>query len=89
MADKPAATLLHLGPGLGNGLANLHNAKRARTPMVNIVGRGAPDVALGQAHDDRRRGVLGRRRSHRRGAPCARQYRDPDSSGRRGLDGPV
>ena len=31
MADKPAATLLHLGPGLGNGLANLHNAKRART----------------------------------------------------------
>ena len=38
MADKPAATLLHLGPGLGNGLANLHNARRARTPMVNIVG---------------------------------------------------
>ncbi|MEZ5894127.1 MAG: acetolactate synthase large subunit, partial [Parvularculaceae bacterium] len=38
MADKPAATLLHLGPGLGNGLANLHNAKRARTPLVNIVG---------------------------------------------------
>ncbi|MBO9352383.1 acetolactate synthase large subunit [Bordetella petrii] len=38
MADKPAATLLHLGPGLGNGLANLHNAKRARTPMINVVG---------------------------------------------------
>lgn len=38
MADKPAATLLHLGAGLGNGLANLHNAKRARTPMVNIAG---------------------------------------------------
>jgi acetolactate synthase-1/2/3 large subunit len=38
MADKPAATLLHLGPGLGNGLANLHNAKRARTPLINIVG---------------------------------------------------
>ena len=38
MADKPAATLLHLGSGLGNGLANLHNAKRARSPMVNIVG---------------------------------------------------
>ncbi|MYZ41555.1 acetolactate synthase large subunit [Schauerella aestuarii] len=38
MADRPAATLLHLGPGLGNGLANLHNAKRARTPVVNIVG---------------------------------------------------
>ena len=38
MADKPASTLLHLGPGLANGLANLHNANRARTPMVNIVG---------------------------------------------------
>src|SRR5579863_3246689 len=38
MAGTPAATLLHLGPGLGNGLANLHNARRASTPMVNIVG---------------------------------------------------
>ncbi|HEV8029038.1 MAG TPA: acetolactate synthase large subunit, partial [Stellaceae bacterium] len=38
MAGKPAATLLHLGPGLGNGLANLHNARRAQTPIVNIVG---------------------------------------------------
>jgi acetolactate synthase-1/2/3 large subunit len=38
IAGRPAATLLHLGPGLGNGLANLHNARRARTPIVNIVG---------------------------------------------------
>jgi acetolactate synthase-1/2/3 large subunit len=38
MADRPAATLLPLGPGLSNGLANLHNARRARSPMVNIVG---------------------------------------------------
>jgi acetolactate synthase-1/2/3 large subunit len=38
MAGKPAATLLHCGSGLGNGLANLHNAKRAHTPVVNIVG---------------------------------------------------
>ena len=38
MAGTPAATLLHLGPGLGNGLANLHNARRAQTPIVNIVG---------------------------------------------------
>ena len=38
MADRPAATLLHLGPGLGNGLANLHNARKAKTPVVNIVG---------------------------------------------------
>lgn len=38
MAGKPAATLLHLGPGLANGIANLHNARRARTPLVNVVG---------------------------------------------------
>ena len=38
MAGRPAATLLHLGPGLGNGLANLHNARRARVPVVTIVG---------------------------------------------------
>jgi acetolactate synthase I/II/III large subunit len=38
IARKPAATLLHLGPGLANGLANLHNARRARTPIVNLVG---------------------------------------------------
>jgi acetolactate synthase-1/2/3 large subunit len=38
MTSKPAATLLHLGPGLGNGIANLHNARKARTPIVNIVG---------------------------------------------------
>src|ERR687896_653162 len=41
MADKPASTLLHLGPGLANGLANVHNARRANTPMVNIVGNHA------------------------------------------------
>src|SRR4051812_3133206 len=38
MAGGPAATLLHLGPGLGNGIANLHNARRGRTPLVNVVG---------------------------------------------------
>ncbi len=38
MAGKPAATLLHLGPGLGNGFANLHNAKRAHSRMINLVG---------------------------------------------------
>jgi acetolactate synthase-1/2/3 large subunit len=38
MADRPAAVLLHLGPGLGNGLANLHNARRARVPMVVVIG---------------------------------------------------
>src|ERR1700757_185463 len=38
LLGRPAATLLHLGPGLANGLANLHNARRARSPIVNIVG---------------------------------------------------
>jgi acetolactate synthase-1/2/3 large subunit len=38
MTGKPAVTLTHLGPGLGNGLANLHNAKKARSPVVNVVG---------------------------------------------------
>jgi acetolactate synthase-1/2/3 large subunit len=38
MAEKPACALLHLGPGLANGLANLHNARRAATPIVNVVG---------------------------------------------------
>lgn len=38
MAGKPAVTLLHLGPGLGNGLANLHNARRAGSPIINMVG---------------------------------------------------
>jgi acetolactate synthase I/II/III large subunit len=38
MTAWPAATLLHLGPGLANGLANLHNARRAHTPIVNVIG---------------------------------------------------
>src|SRR5450755_1205103 len=41
IAGRPAAVLLHLGPGLANGLANLHNARRARTPVVTIVGAHA------------------------------------------------
>ncbi|MFA5180192.1 MAG: acetolactate synthase large subunit [Syntrophales bacterium] len=38
MREYPAMTLLHLGPGLANGIANLHNARRARTPIVNVIG---------------------------------------------------
>lgn len=38
MSGKPAVTLLHLGPGLANGTANIHNAQRAYSPMVNLVG---------------------------------------------------
>lgn len=39
MADKPAATLLHLGPGLSNGSANLHNARKAKSGIVNVIGQ--------------------------------------------------
>jgi acetolactate synthase-1/2/3 large subunit len=38
MTRRPAAALLHTGPGLANGLANLHNARRARSPIINVVG---------------------------------------------------
>ncbi len=41
MAEKPACTLLHLGPGFANGIANLHNARRAHVPMVNVIGQHA------------------------------------------------
>ena len=41
MSEKPACTLFHLGPGFGNGIANMHNAKRANVPIVNIVGEHA------------------------------------------------
>jgi acetolactate synthase I/II/III large subunit len=41
MSEKPACNLLHLGPGLGNGLANLHNARRAQVPIVNLIGQHA------------------------------------------------
>ena len=43
MADKPALTLLHLGPGFANGIANLHNAQRARSPVLNMIGDHATD----------------------------------------------
>lgn len=38
MSDKPAITLLHLGPGYANAMANMHNARKAFSPVVNIVG---------------------------------------------------
>jgi acetolactate synthase I/II/III large subunit len=48
LAEKPACTLLHLGPGLSNGLANLHNASRAEVPIINLVGQHA---TYHQQHD--------------------------------------
>lgn len=48
MRGAPAATLLHLGPGFANAAANLHNARRARTPVLNLVG---DHTALHRPHD--------------------------------------
>jgi acetolactate synthase I/II/III large subunit len=48
MADRPASTLMHLGPGLANGLSNLHNAMRAQSPVVNVIG----DHATYHRHHD-------------------------------------
>ena len=81
MAGKPAATLLHLGPGLGNGLANLHNARRARTPLVNIVGDHATyhqqyDAPLQSEIDSVARAVSGWMRSSVRTGDVARDAAD-------------
>jgi acetolactate synthase I/II/III large subunit len=48
MAERPALTLLHLGPGFANGIANLHNGRRARSPIVNLIG----DHCTWHAHAD-------------------------------------
>ncbi|HEV8206299.1 MAG TPA: acetolactate synthase large subunit [Acidimicrobiia bacterium] len=81
MAGKPAATLLHLGPGLGNGLANLHNARRARTPLVNIVGDHATyhqqyDAPLQSDIEWAARNVSGWIRTPQRSADLARATAD-------------
>ena len=47
VAGKPAVTLSHCGPGLGNAIANFHNARRAHTPIVSVVGDHA---RIGRAH---------------------------------------
>ena len=93
MTGRPASTLLHLGPGLGNGLANLHNAHRALSPVVNIVGEHAtyhrqydPPLALEHRRAGRRVLVVGEDgrvvRRHRR---CRRRRRR-GSAGAAGTD---
>ena len=77
MKDAPAATLLHLGPGLGNGLANLHNARRARVPVINIVGDHATyhtpyDTPLQSDIETVARNVSSWVRTSRRSAELAR-----------------
>ena len=88
MADRPAATLLHLGPGLGNGIANLHNARRARTPIVNIVGDHATyhrafDAPLHVRHRHARPQRLGLDPRHDAAARSSRATRPTRSPRRR------
>src|SRR6201991_4163209 len=76
MTGRPAAVLLHLGPGLGNGLANLHNARRARVPIVAIVGDHATyhkrfDAPLESDIETIARGVSGWYRASRRSRDIA------------------
>ena len=91
MAERPACTLLHLGPGLGNGLANLHNARKAATPVVSIVGDHAtvPQAVRRAARVRHRDGwratsrrSCARRRSPTR-SPPTRPTPSPPRTGRR------
>jgi acetolactate synthase-1/2/3 large subunit len=76
MTGRPAAVLLHLGPGLANGLANLHNARRASSPIVTIVGDHATyhkrfDAPLESDIESMARGVSGWFRASRRSRDIA------------------
>ena len=75
----PACTLLHLGPGLGNGLANLHNAKKARSGIINIVGEHA---SYHLQHDAPRRFRKTRSSSTKRCRPVAASAASPRTRSR-------
>jgi len=81
LARRPALTLLHLGPGLANGLANLHNARRARSPVVNLVGDQATwhrpfDAPLTSDIESLAAPVSGWMRTTRAAAQLASDFRD-------------
>lgn len=87
MSDRPAGVLLHLGPGLGNGLANLHNARRAHTPVVNVVGDHATshrryDAPLDSDIDSLARNVSGWIRRSRHARDVARDAADAVAAAR-------
>lgn len=81
MTGRPAAVLLHLGPGLGNGLANLHNARRARSPVLAVVGDHATthkrfDAPLESDIETIARGVSGWYRASRKSRDVASDAAD-------------
>jgi acetolactate synthase I/II/III large subunit len=88
MAGHPATTLLHLGPGLANGLANLHNAHRAGTPLLNVVGDHAThhkrfDAPLESDIDSLARPVSGWIRRSTRSADVGADAADAVAAARR------
>ena len=90
MTRKPALTLLHLGPGFANGIANLHNARRARSPIVNLIGDHASwhlaaDAPLTSDIESLARPVSGwvRTRGVGQGAGARRRRGDPRRARRR------
>jgi acetolactate synthase-1/2/3 large subunit len=91
MAEKPAMTLLHCGPGFANGIANVHNARRANTAMLNIVGDQASfhrpfDPPLAADTEGLARAVSHwvRRAAPRHRSPRTAQQRYRPRAGRRG-----
>ncbi len=89
MTGRPAMALLHLGPGLANGTANLHNARRARTPLVNVIGEHASwhrpnDPPLAMDIESLAGAVSGRVRTSRRAEELADDISDAISAALRG-----
>ncbi len=89
MAGKPAMTLLHLGPGLGNGIANLHNARRGHSPIVNVIGEHASwhrplDPPLAMDIEALARTVSGWLRTCRSAAEISRDTADAVAAALRG-----
>jgi acetolactate synthase-1/2/3 large subunit len=89
MARRPALTLLHLGPGLANGIANLHNARRAGSPIVNLVGdhatwHRAADAPLTSDIESLARPVSAWLRSSRSAGELATDFAEAVAAARRG-----
>ena len=92
MLDKPAMTLLHLGPGLANGIANLHNARRAKSPVLNVVGEHATwhrdaDPPLAMDIEGLARTVSGWWRTSRSAQELAEDIADAVAAARLGTGG--
>jgi acetolactate synthase-1/2/3 large subunit len=89
MLDTPAMTLLHLGPGFANGIANLHNARRAKTPLLNLIGEHATwhraaDPPLAMDIETLASTVSGWQRTNKSAAELSRDLADAVAASRYG-----